>query len=98
MEPIEGSETSTIKPQTTGKYPKENILHILWYIGEEKKPLPIVVVYSRVEKNKKNNNILKSRWEKNTTSNNNTLQSRSEKNPSNYNNLQSSWEKNYVQL
>jgi len=27
MEPIEGSETSTFKPQTPGKYPKENILH-----------------------------------------------------------------------
>ena len=27
MEPIEGSETSAFKPQTTGKYPKENILH-----------------------------------------------------------------------
>ena len=27
MEPIEGSETSTFKPQTLGKYPKENILH-----------------------------------------------------------------------
>ena len=29
MEPIEGSETSAFKPQTPGKYPKENIL--LWY-------------------------------------------------------------------
>ena len=28
MEPIEGSETSAFKPQTPGKYPKENILHI----------------------------------------------------------------------
>ena len=27
MEPIEGSETSAFKPQTPGKYPKENILH-----------------------------------------------------------------------
>ena len=27
MEPIEGSETSVFKPQTPGKYPKENILH-----------------------------------------------------------------------
>ena len=27
MEPIEGSETSDFKPQTPGKYPKENILH-----------------------------------------------------------------------
>ena len=27
MEPIEGSETSAFKPQTQGKYPKENILH-----------------------------------------------------------------------
>ena len=27
MEPIEGSETSGFKPQTPGKYPKENILH-----------------------------------------------------------------------
>ena len=27
MEPIEGSETSAFKPQTLGKYPKENILH-----------------------------------------------------------------------
>ena len=26
-EPIEGSETSAFKPQTPGKYPKENILH-----------------------------------------------------------------------
>ena len=26
MEPIAGSETSTFKPQTPGKYPKENIL------------------------------------------------------------------------
>ena len=26
MEPIEGSETSASKPQTPGKYPKENIL------------------------------------------------------------------------
>ena len=26
MEPIEGSETSAFKPQTPGKYPKENIL------------------------------------------------------------------------
>jgi len=29
MEPIEGSETSAFKPQTPGKYPKENILQIL---------------------------------------------------------------------
>ena len=29
MEPIEGSETSAFKPQTPGKYPKENILHEL---------------------------------------------------------------------
>ena len=28
MEPIEGSETSAFKPQTPGKYPKENILHL----------------------------------------------------------------------
>jgi len=27
MEPIEGSETSAFKPQTPGKYPKENMLH-----------------------------------------------------------------------
>ena len=27
MEPIEGPETSAFKPQTPGKYPKENILH-----------------------------------------------------------------------
>ena len=27
MEPIEGSEKSGFKPQTPGKYPKENILH-----------------------------------------------------------------------
>ena len=27
MEPIEGSEASAFKPQTPGKYPKENILH-----------------------------------------------------------------------
>ena len=27
LEPIEGSETSAFKPQTPGKYPKENILH-----------------------------------------------------------------------
>ena len=27
MEQIEGSETSAFKPQTPGKYPKENILH-----------------------------------------------------------------------
>ena len=27
MEPIEGSETSAFKPQTPGKYPKENTLH-----------------------------------------------------------------------
>jgi hypothetical protein len=27
MEPIECSETSAFKPQTPGKYPKENILH-----------------------------------------------------------------------
>ena len=27
MAPIEGSETSDFKPQTPGKYPKENILH-----------------------------------------------------------------------
>ena len=27
MKPIEGSETSAFKPQTPGKYPKENILH-----------------------------------------------------------------------
>jgi len=27
MEPIVGSETSAFKPQTPGKYPKENILH-----------------------------------------------------------------------
>ena len=27
MEPIEGSETSAFKPQTPGKYPKENRLH-----------------------------------------------------------------------
>jgi hypothetical protein len=26
MEPIKGSETSVFKPQTPGKYPKENIL------------------------------------------------------------------------
>jgi hypothetical protein len=26
MEPIEGSETSAFKPQTPGKYPKENTL------------------------------------------------------------------------
>jgi len=26
MEPIEGSETSAFKPQTPGKYPKENLL------------------------------------------------------------------------
>ena len=29
MEPIEGSETSAFKPQTPGKYPKENILQNL---------------------------------------------------------------------
>ena len=28
MELIEGSETSTIRTQTPGNYPKENILHI----------------------------------------------------------------------
>ena len=28
MKLIEGSETSAFKPQTPGKYPKENILHI----------------------------------------------------------------------
>ena len=28
MEPIEGSETSAFKPQTPGKYPKENILQV----------------------------------------------------------------------
>ena len=28
MELIEGSETSTIRTQTLGNYPKENILHI----------------------------------------------------------------------
>jgi hypothetical protein len=27
MEPIEGSEMLAFKPQTPGKYPKENILH-----------------------------------------------------------------------
>jgi hypothetical protein len=27
MEPIEGSETSAFKPETPGKYPKENIPH-----------------------------------------------------------------------
>jgi hypothetical protein len=27
MEPIDGSETLAFKPQTLGKYPKENILH-----------------------------------------------------------------------
>jgi hypothetical protein len=27
MEPIEGSETSAFKPQTPGKYSKENIIH-----------------------------------------------------------------------
>jgi len=27
IEPIEGSKTSAFKPQTPGKYPKENILH-----------------------------------------------------------------------
>jgi hypothetical protein len=27
MEPIEGSETLAFKPQTPGKYPKENILN-----------------------------------------------------------------------
>ena len=32
MEPIEGSETSAFKPQTPGKYPKENILYIYIYI------------------------------------------------------------------
>ena len=31
MEPIEGSETSAFKPQTPGKYPKENILQINTY-------------------------------------------------------------------
>jgi len=28
MEPIEGSETSTIRTKMPGNYPKENILHI----------------------------------------------------------------------
>ena len=28
MEPIEGSETSAFKPQTPGKYPKENTLQV----------------------------------------------------------------------
>jgi len=35
MEPIEGSETSAFKPQTPGKYPKENIVELqccVWYI------------------------------------------------------------------
>ena len=27
MEPIEGSETSAFKPQTPGKFPKENVIH-----------------------------------------------------------------------
>ena len=31
MEPIEGSETSAFKPQTPGKYPKENLLHNMYY-------------------------------------------------------------------
>jgi hypothetical protein len=34
MEPIEGSGTSAFKPQTPGKYPKENILH-LYRLSEE---------------------------------------------------------------
>jgi antibiotic biosynthesis monooxygenase (ABM) superfamily enzyme len=29
MEPIKGSETLAFKPQTPGKYPKENILNLL---------------------------------------------------------------------
>jgi hypothetical protein len=29
MDPIEDSETSAFKPQTPGKYPKENILHLI---------------------------------------------------------------------
>ena len=33
MELIEGSETSAFKPQTPGKYPKENILHKFSIVG-----------------------------------------------------------------
>ena len=33
MEPIEGSETSAFKPQTLGKYPKENILQNHYYLN-----------------------------------------------------------------
>ena len=32
MEPIKGSETSAFKPQTPGKYPKENILQLFCYV------------------------------------------------------------------
>ena len=39
MEPIEGSETSAFKPQTPGKYPKENILdnctsYVYWTVHQ----------------------------------------------------------------
>jgi len=37
MEPIEGSETSAFKPQTPGKYPKENILHEFLVISHKSK-------------------------------------------------------------
>ena len=35
MEPIEGSETSVFKPQTPGKYPKENIIRVLSYLQQK---------------------------------------------------------------
>jgi hypothetical protein len=48
MEPIEGSETSAFKPQTPGKYPKENIIHKEH--GESSKSRHIIPLYKKSSK------------------------------------------------
>ena len=48
MEPIEGSETSAIRTKTPGNYPKENILHIIYYMGMTAQSLSVQNILSDI--------------------------------------------------
>ena len=47
MEQIEGSETPAFKPQTPGKYPKENILHNEHGESLKSRQFPIYLLVSK---------------------------------------------------
>ena len=49
MEPIVSSETSAIRTQTPGKYPKRNNLHIQMYLMELKSDAVVKYEFSDME-------------------------------------------------